>query len=124
MVYSKNEITKAQGYEDPEPVEPKPAPPPLPKLSKEQLEKLKDEKILRFSDFVAAQAEASQPVIKKEDPMKKPLHFKYFQNDGDENEVTDQLTDSILGAQSSEINKKQVKLKYDHSDQDWNVTPL
>ena len=80
--------------------------------------------MLRFSEFVAAEAEASNPVIKKEDPMEKPLHFKYFTNDGNDNEVTDSLTDSILGKQSSELNKKQVKLKYDHSDSDWNVTPL
>jgi len=37
-----------------------------------------------FSEFVAADAEASQPVIKKEDPMKKPLHFKYYQNNDEE----------------------------------------
>ena len=55
--------------------------------------------------------------------MEKPLHFKYFSN-GDEDEVTDNLTDSILGKQSAEINKKSVKLKYDHSDPDSDVTPL
>ena len=37
-----------------------------------------------FSEFVAADAEANVPVIKKEDPMKKPLHFKYYANEGDE----------------------------------------
>lgn len=80
--------------------------------------------MLHFSEFVAAAAEASEPEIKKEDPMNKPLHFKYFANDGDENEVTDSLSDSILGKQSNAINRKQLKLKYDHSDADWNVTPL
>ena len=53
--------------------------------------------MLHFSEFVAAEAEASNPVIKKEDPMKKPLHFKYESNDGEDNEVSDALTDSILG---------------------------
>lgn len=36
-----------------------------------------------FSDFVAADAETSQPVIKKEKPKERPLHFKYYQNDGE-----------------------------------------
>ena len=57
-----------------------------------------------FSEFVAAEAEASQPVIKKEeveDPMNKPLHFKYYQNEGeDDSSLLDQTTDSILGAAS------------------------
>ena len=56
--------------------------------------------------------------------MEKPLHFKYFANDGEENDVTDQLTDSILGKQSAEINKKSKKLKYDNSDPDYGITPL
>lgn len=34
--YSKDVITKAQGFEDPEPVEEKPAPPPKPVLSPEE----------------------------------------------------------------------------------------
>jgi hypothetical protein len=51
-----------------------------------------------FSEFVAADAEASEPVIKKEDPMSKPLHFKYYKNDGDSQ--TDELTDTILGEAS------------------------
>ena len=31
-----------------------------------------------FSEFVAADAEASTPKEKKEDPMDAPLHFKYY----------------------------------------------
>jgi len=77
-----------------------------------------------FSDFVAADAESSNPVMKKEDPMDKPLHFKYYQNEGeDENSLTENLTDDILGRASNEINKKTPKLKYDHSDPGWGVTP-
>ena len=38
-----------------------------------------------FSEFVAADAEANQPKIKKADPMEAPLHFKYYKNDGEEN---------------------------------------
>ena len=34
------------------------------------------------------------------------------------------MTDSILGAQSNTIDKKSVKLKYDHSDEGSDVTPL
>lgn len=36
MNYSKDLVTKAQGYEDPEPVEEKPAPPPPKKLTREE----------------------------------------------------------------------------------------
>lgn len=36
MTYSKDLITKAQGYEDPEPVEAPAPPPPKPVLSQEQ----------------------------------------------------------------------------------------
>ena len=31
-----------------------------------------------FSDFVAADAESSNPLKIKDDPMDKPLHFKYY----------------------------------------------
>ena len=57
--YSKDMVTKAQGYEDKEPVEP--APPPKPKkiLSFEEQEKENTEKMIRFSEYVAADAEAS-----------------------------------------------------------------
>lgn len=75
-----------------------------------------------FSEYVAADAEASEPVIKKEDPMAKPLHFKYYKNDGDSQ--TDELTDSILGQASHEVNKNRKEMKYDHSDSDWGVTPI
>lgn len=78
-----------------------------------------------FSDFVAAGAETSQPVIKKEPPKERPLHFKYYQNDGEgENQLTEDLTDSILGKASNQLNKKQPKLIYDHSDPGWGVTPI
>lgn len=33
-----------------------------------------------FSEYVAADAEASEPIIKKEPPKEKPLHFKYYKN--------------------------------------------
>ena len=42
-----------------------------------------------FSEFVAADAEASEPVVKKADPMKAPLHFKYYPNEGDEDSLID-----------------------------------
>ena len=76
--YSKDMVTKAQGYEDKEPVEP--APPPKPKkiLSFEEQEKENTEKMIRFSEYVAADAEASQPIMKKEKPKEEPLHFKYY----------------------------------------------
>lgn len=81
--YSKDVVTKAQGYEDPEPVEaPAPAA-PAPVLSPEEQEKQATEKMRLFSEFVAADAEANTPVIKPEDPMDKPLHFKYYKNEGD-----------------------------------------
>ena len=48
-----------------------------------------------FSDFVAADAECSQPAIKKEQPKERPLHFKYYQNEGeDENSMTDDLKEA------------------------------
>ena len=58
--------------------------------------------------------------------MKKPLHFKYFQNDdSDESmEVVDSMTDSILGAQSNAIERKTVKRKYDNDDEGSDITPL
>lgn len=77
-----------------------------------------------FSEFVAADAEASQPVIKKEDPMKKPLHFKYYQNNDEEDQLTEFISDSILGEASHQLTKGKVNLKYDHSDPGWNVTPI
>lgn len=81
--------------------------------------------MIQFSDFVAADAESSQPIIKKEPPKDRPLHFKYYQNEGeDENSLTEVLTDNILGRQANQLNKKQPKLVYDHSDPGWGVTPL
>ena len=62
--YSKDVVTKAQGFEDPEPVEaPAPAPPPV-ILSPEEQEKQATEKMRLFSEFVAADAEANTPVVK------------------------------------------------------------
>ena len=62
------------------------------------------EKMKLFSEFVAADAEANTPVIKKPEVKleDQPLHFKYYTNDGEgnENQVTDAITDQILGAQS------------------------
>ena len=48
-----------------------------------------------FSEFVAADAEASKPIIKKEEVKEKPLHFKYYPNEGEE--ITENVTDNILG---------------------------
>ena len=60
-----------------------------------------------FSEFVAADAETSQPKIKKEPEKDRPLHFKYYQNEGEsETSLTEVLTDSILGKASNQINKK------------------
>ena len=56
---------------------------PAPVLSPEEQEKQATEKMRLFSEFVAADAEANTPVIKQEDPMDKPVHFKYYKNDGD-----------------------------------------
>ena len=39
-------------------------------------------------------------------------------------ELTEELTDDILGKESNNINKKKPKMMYDHSDPDWNVTPM
>lgn len=93
--YSKDVVTKAQGYEDPEPVEAAAPPPPAPILSPEEQEKANTEKMRLFSEYVAADAEANTPAPKKEDPMDAPVHFKYYKNEGDSQ--TDELTDSILG---------------------------
>ena len=99
----KDTVTKAQGFEDaPEPVEtfeekkPKPAPR---KLTKEELEHQEQEKMKLFSEFVAADAEANTPKEKKEDPMEKPLHFKYYQDENDTN-LMESTTDAILGEAS------------------------
>lgn len=81
--YSKDVVTKAQGYEDPEPVEAPTPPPPAPVLSPEEQEKQNTEKMRLFSEYVAADAEANTPVEKPEDPMDKPLRFKYYKNEGD-----------------------------------------
>ena len=79
-----------------------------------------------FSEFVAAEAEDSKPFVKEEKPKEKPLHFKYYSNEGEDedNTLVDSTTDAILGKTSSDINKKKLKLKYDHTDSDWNVSPM
>ena len=46
-----------------------------------QLEKESQDKMKLFSEYVAADAEASEPIIKKEPPKEKPLHFKYYNID-------------------------------------------
>lgn len=77
-----------------------------------------------FSEFVAADAEANTPVIKKKELKleDQPLHFKYYTNDGESQ--TDELTDKILGAQSDQINKNKKVLPYSSSDPETGVTPL
>jgi hypothetical protein len=77
-----------------------------------------------FSEFVAADAEASEPIIKKEKPVEKPLHFKFYQNEGEEENLVESTTDEILGKASHSVTKGKVELKYDHSDPGWNVTPI
>ena len=60
-----------------------------------------------FSEIVAAEAETSEPIIKKQKPKERPLHFKYYQNEGEEETaLTEELTDNILGRASNAINKK------------------
>jgi hypothetical protein len=89
MVFIK-EMNKKAGIKDEEleeeeffkePVKPKPI------LTQAELDKEATDKMRLFSEFVAADAEASQPVIKKEDPMKKPLHFKFYANEGEDEET-------------------------------------
>ena len=77
-----------------------------------------------FSGFVVTDAEANQPVIKKSVPVDAPLHFKYYHNDGEENELTEVLTDDILSGESHQVTKGKVNLKYDHSDPEWGVKPI
>ena len=48
-----------------------------------------------FSEFVSANAEASKPIMKKEEEKEKLLHFKYYPNEGEE--ITENVTDNILG---------------------------
>ena len=125
QTFAKDTVTKAQGYEDPEPVEEVKvkAPPPRKLTPKEQEEK-EAEKMRLFSEFVAADAEASTPVEKKPDPMEAPLHFKYYQNDGDDASLVEQTADEILGGESKQVTKGKVNLKYDHSDPEWHVEPI
>lgn len=125
--FQRQTVSKAQGYEEPQvaDVQLEPPPPPPPPRPREVVEKEEQEKMRLFSEFVAADAETSQPIIKKEPAKERPLHFKYFQNEGeDENSLTEELTDSILGKESNQINNKKPKMMYDHSDADWGVSPM
>lgn len=125
QTFAKDTVTKAQGYEDPEPVEEvKVVVPPPKKLTPKEQEEKETEKMRLFSEFVAADAEASTPVIKKPDPMEAPLHFKYYQNEGDDASLVEQTTDAILGGESKQVTKGKVNLKYDHSDPDWHIEPI
>lgn len=38
--------------------------------------------------------------------MKKPLHFKYYSNDGNDDQVVDSTADDILSQASQEVTKK------------------
>lgn len=122
--FSRDTVSKAQGFEEPEEPAPKEEEPPKPQLSKEEQEHQAQEKMRLFSEFVAAEAETSEPVIKKADPVDKPLHFKFYQNDGEEENLVEEETDALLGKASHQINKGKVELKYDHSDAEWGVSPL
>ena len=123
--FLKDTVTKVQGYADPEPVEPKEPEPPAKKLTLKEEEQENNEKMKLFSEFVAANAEETlKQEVKRVDPMKKPLHFKYYANDGEEEGLTEDTTDDILGAASAQLTKGKVDLKYDHSDAGWNVQPL
>ena len=54
-----------------------------------------------FSEFVAADAEASKPII-KEEKKETPLHFKYYKNEGDDElSLTESIADDILGRASN-----------------------
>lgn len=57
---------------------------------------------------MAAEAEVTlaAPKEKKEDPMKKPLHFKYYTNDGESDQVVDSTADDIPSQASQEVSKK------------------
>ena len=57
---------------------------------------------------MAAEAEVTlaAPKAKKEDPMKKPLHFKYYSNDASDDQLVDSTADDILSSASQEVSKK------------------
>ena len=50
-----------------------------------------------FSEFVAAESEASKPIMKQEEVKEKPLHFKYYSNEGEDDSITENISDDILG---------------------------
>lgn len=66
-------------------------PPPVPKkvLTPDEIQKESSEKLKLFSEFVAAEAEASLPIVKKEKPKETPLRFKYYQNENESDVLTD-----------------------------------
>lgn len=100
--------------------------PPKPEKPKtqEEIQKEEQDKLKLFSEFVAAEAEASEPIIKKEKPKEQPLRFKYFENDGEETNLVDKMTDSILSGASRSLNKNRKELKYESVEPEVGVTAL
>lgn len=113
--YLKDTVTKVQGYEDPVEEEPK-VELPKKKLTPEEEEKESQEKMKLFSEFVAADAEASEPIIQKAPKKDAPLHFKYYSNDGEEDSLTESASDEILGSASAMLNKGKREMKYESED--------
>ena len=83
----------------------KPPPPPKKIKTPEEIQKETQDKLINFSEFVAAEAEASEPIVKKEKPKEKPLRFKYYENDGEDEKLVDIMSDSILSGASKQMNK-------------------
>ena len=102
MEFTLDSVSKAQGFKEPGPEEVNLDPvEPLPELSQEEKEKQETEKMFLFSECVAAEAEASKPVI-KEEKKETPLHFKYYKNEGDDElSLTENIADDILGRASN-----------------------
>lgn len=65
---------------------------------------------------MAAEAEASEPIVKEEKPKEQPLRFKYYNNDGESDVLTDIQQDSILGTATKLITKNKKNMKYDQSE--------
>lgn len=91
-------------------------PPPVHHLTAMEQQKEAAEKLKLFSELVAAEAEASEPIVKKEKPKEKPLRFKYYNNDDETDVLTDIQQDSILGTASKLITKNKPKMMYDSSE--------
>lgn len=125
MEISRAQVSAAQGYDEPEPEEVNLEPAPEP-LSAAQLEKQSYEKAKLFSEFVAGEAEANSPVV-KEVKVERPLHFKYYQNDGESDQsLTENDLDQIVGAASNSEQKTVQKLPYNDKayEEAVGVTPL